>query len=345
MGVRKLDRLDRRAHLLQSIERLAERPRHLRRHALLEQPLRHADAEADDLARQRRHEVGNVFRAGCGIGGVRTGNDTRQDRGVPHGVRQRADLIERRGEGEQAVARHAAVGRLEPHEAAERGRLADRPSRVRPERGGHEASRDRDGRPAARSAGSASAVPRVARRAQRRVLGGRSHRELVAVRLAHDHRAGTQQPLHDRGVVGRRVAGEHLRRGGGRQRAGADVVLECDAGRRRAGRGPRPESMAAARARAFPRSTAVKACRSGVPRIDCRERRLADLDGRDISGCHGITHAADGRQVVRRASGDHPRHAEEPLFRVPRRARSSRRSSRGMDGRGSSGLSSGRCAC
>ena len=47
-------------------------------------------------------------------------------RGIFDRARERADLIEARGEGDQAVARNAAVGRLEADDVAERGRLADR---------------------------------------------------------------------------------------------------------------------------------------------------------------------------------------------------------------------------
>ena len=45
-------------------------------------------------------------------------------------------------------------------------------------------------RSAARSAGRARHVPRILRRAERGVLGGRAHRELVEVGLADDDRAG-----------------------------------------------------------------------------------------------------------------------------------------------------------
>ena len=51
---------------------------------------------------------------------------------------ERTDLIERRRERDQAVARDAAVGRLEPDDAAERGRLADRAAGVGAERERHQ---------------------------------------------------------------------------------------------------------------------------------------------------------------------------------------------------------------
>jgi hypothetical protein len=45
-------------------------------------------------------------------------------------VRHRAALVERGSEGDHAEARHAAVGRLDAGDAAERGRLADRAAGV-----------------------------------------------------------------------------------------------------------------------------------------------------------------------------------------------------------------------
>ena len=107
-----------------------------------------------------------------------------------HGARERADLIERRGEGDQAVARDAAVGRLEPDDAAERRRLADRAAGVGAERERRHAApppRPPIRRSSRRGCGRG---PRVARRAERAVLGRRAHRELVAVGLADDDRAG-----------------------------------------------------------------------------------------------------------------------------------------------------------
>ena len=68
--------------------------------------------------------------------------------------RERSDLIERRRERDQAVARDAAVGRLEADDAAERGGLPDRAAGVRAERERHHRPRPR--RPIRRSSRRAS---------------------------------------------------------------------------------------------------------------------------------------------------------------------------------------------
>ena len=54
------------------------------------------------------------------------GDDLEQQGGVGDGGGEGPDLVERRGEGDEPVAGDQAVGGLQPHHAAEGGRLADR---------------------------------------------------------------------------------------------------------------------------------------------------------------------------------------------------------------------------
>ena len=137
-------------------------------------------------------------------------------------------LVERGSEGEQAVAGHAAVGRLQPDDAAERCGLANRPAGVGAERQRHHACRHGGRRSAARPARRAILRPGIARRAECRVLRRGAHRELVAVGLADDDRAGGVEPGDDGGVVRRDEVLEHARRGGRHEPARADVVLHRD---------------------------------------------------------------------------------------------------------------------
>ncbi len=51
--------------------------------------------------------------------------------GIVHVVREGPDLVEAAGEGDEAVAAHAAVGGLEADRAGEGGRLPDGTARVR----------------------------------------------------------------------------------------------------------------------------------------------------------------------------------------------------------------------
>ena len=77
-------------------------------------------------------------------------------------------------------------------------------------------------------AGHAAGVERVAGRPERRVLGARSHRELVEIGLADDHGTGLLEPGDDRRVVGRHPSLEDARRARGDHAASAHVVLQCD---------------------------------------------------------------------------------------------------------------------
>ena len=110
-----------------------------------------AGAEGGDVGH------GGVRRRGVGV--VVAGHRGEDVGGVLDGPRERTDLIERRSEGEQPVARDAAVGRLEADHAAERARLADRSAGVGAERDRRQAGGHRHRRAAARSAGDAIRAP------------------------------------------------------------------------------------------------------------------------------------------------------------------------------------------
>ena len=169
-----------------------------------------------------------------------------QQRGVGDVARQRAGLVQRRGEGDHPVAADGAVRRLQADDPAQRGGLADRAAGVGAQRPRRRAGRDGGGAAAARAARHARAVPRVEHRPEGGVLVRRAHRELVLVGLAEQRRAGGGEPRDDRRRVRRAVALEDLRAGLARHALGAEEVLdgERDAGQRRA---------AARRARARPR--------------------------------------------------------------------------------------------
>ena len=94
------------------------------------------------------------------------------------------------------------MGRLEAVEAAPAGGQADRAAGVRAQRQRRRAARDRDGRPAARAAGHALGVARVARQ-RLAVVARHRHapRELVRGRLADHDRAGGPRAADALGVA------------------------------------------------------------------------------------------------------------------------------------------------
>ena len=143
-----------------------------------------------------------------GVGGVRTLDRVERDREITDRARERPDVIEARGEQHDTGARDPAVGRLEPQDAAERRRDADRAVRVGAETQRNEARRDRRRGAARRAAGHARGVVRVARRTVVRVLGREAERILVHVETADQHGAGATQSGDRRRVVfrGRPIA-------------------------------------------------------------------------------------------------------------------------------------------
>src|SRR2546422_732166 len=78
------------------------------------------------------------------------------------------------------------------------GGLTKRSPRIRPKRERRHPGGDGAGRAATRPAGNAVEGPRILRRAKRGVLGGRSHRKLVAVGFAENDGAGGLETRHDR---------------------------------------------------------------------------------------------------------------------------------------------------
>ena len=58
------------------------------------------------------------------------GDHVEEQRGVGDGGGERADLIQRARERDEAVARHESVGGLHADDPAERGGLADRPAGI-----------------------------------------------------------------------------------------------------------------------------------------------------------------------------------------------------------------------
>ncbi len=151
-----------------------------------------------------------------------------QDRRVLHRARHRADLVERAGKRDQAVARNAAVRRLQAHDPAQRGRLADRAAGVGAQRRRAQARRHRRRAAAAAATGDARQIPGVMRGMKPRIFARRAHRELVHVELAEENGARVAQP-GDRGrVVGRDEVFEHPRGARRRRPARAHDVLQAE---------------------------------------------------------------------------------------------------------------------
>ena len=173
---------------------------------------------------------------------------------VLDGPRHRAE-VGHRAERRQRPGRHSPEGRLQPDDAAEGGRDADRPAAVRAEVERPHAESRRDRRAAARAAGGAARVPRVARDLAQRVVGHRLPAELGRGGLAEQHRAGLAQPRGRGRVLSvRRGTGRRPAAAPGREAAHQDDVLDRRPARRRAAAAGSPRAQRASDARAAARA-------------------------------------------------------------------------------------------
>ena len=102
------------------------------------------DAEPGDALGERSTEVRDRSVDARGIHAIPPGDGLEQHDRVRDGPRERPDLVERRGECDEAVAGHDPVGGLHPDDAGQRGGLTDRTPGVTPE--GAEGRTHGDGR-------------------------------------------------------------------------------------------------------------------------------------------------------------------------------------------------------
>ena len=221
-------------HLDVAAERLEPRRRvraeigHFRLDAGVAQVGRPGDGQARDSLVAGGEE-------GIGGGGQRVpiaivgaGERVQHQGGIAHRPRHGPGVREGLPSGQTGAGGHAAEGRLEPEDPAERGRDPDRAATIGAEGEGAEPRRHRRPRPAARPAGRARHIPRIARGAKEGVVGDALEPELRRVRLAHDDRAGGAEALHRYRVFLGHVVGEQPRTRGGAKAPCEDQILDGD---------------------------------------------------------------------------------------------------------------------
>ena len=186
-----------------------------------------------DVAGQRRLEIRHRHRRRGRIPRVVPGHRAQQDRRVAHRPGHRSGMVERGGVGDDPPARAAAVGRLQPDDAAESSPAggSSRRYRCRSRRARRAPRPPPPSRPTSRrgpAAGCPVPPPRVLDRAVIARRARRAHRELVEIGLAEHHRAGLPQFLGHGRFVGRVKPVEDVRPGGGQDALGAEQVLDRD---------------------------------------------------------------------------------------------------------------------
>jgi len=130
------------AEPLQHVDGHADRGLDLGIHPLGEVLVRHAQPQATHALLEAGGVIGHGRVDRRRVHRVVAGDGAEQPRRVGDVQPERSGVIERRGEGDEAVARDAPVRRLQPDHAAERRRLADRASGVGPEPARREARGD-----------------------------------------------------------------------------------------------------------------------------------------------------------------------------------------------------------
>ena len=216
-GVRQRDVDQGGAQLFILRQRAAHGRFHVLGQALAEILARHADAQARQgliqVARKIfRHAA--LFRRQAGrVALVEAGHGGEQQGAVFGRAGHRAALVQRRGKGDHAEARHAAIRRLDAGDAAKSGRLADRAARVGAGGRWRQAGRHGGSRAARGTARHGRLVPRVLHGAEGRVLVAGAHGEFIAVDLAQGDHAGRLEFFHHGGVKRAGVVGQHLRAG------------------------------------------------------------------------------------------------------------------------------------
>ena len=186
----------------------------------------------------------------------------------------------------QAVARHAAVGRLQADDAAQRRRLTDRSAGVGAERQRRHARRHRRRRSAARCRPACGRAPTGC--APGRTPSSRSTSP-SRTRRSWSCRRSTAPAASRRATTVASYGGTYVSsirdEAVVRTPRGAEVVLERDrhAGQRRVAPSARSRSIACgARERALA-GDGVEGVEPRVERVDARERVAADLDARAVA--------------------------------------------------------------
>ena len=252
--------------------------------------------------------------AGCGIDVESIGSwppmTSSDERGVGDGRRERADLVEAAGEGDEPVAADDAVRRLDPDDAAQRGRLADRPAGVAAERRRRRTRRrprPRCRRSTRRAPGSVSCGLRVGPNAEFSVLEpmANSSRLVLPTMTAPAARSRSTTVASYGGRQPSRIFDEHVV---GMPRV--HMLSLSATGTPASGPGSRPAATASSTARAAARassaSTRLKAWISASRAAIAARCVVEHVDGRALAGPDGGGDLGRARAVTppaRRSAG------------------------------------------
>ena len=150
--------------------------------------------QADLQALERLFQRGRIVRNRCIDAGrvlrIESGHGLQHDGRIRRAAGEHPGLVEARGEGNHAVARHAAIGRFDAGHTRQRGRLTNRAAGIGAGGEGRQPRRRRRRRSAGRAAGDLGRVPGILDRPVVAGLVGGAHGELVHIGLAQHDGAG-----------------------------------------------------------------------------------------------------------------------------------------------------------
>ena len=210
----QVDRNTFRAELLELRECRFDRLTHFGGESIAEVLL----GRADTKTRQRSVQFAAVILDSAldrgRIALVEPRHHVQKQRKVLGALRDRSSLIEAGGESDHAVPRHQTVSRLQPRHTRERSGLADRSAGIGARGSGRHARGNRRRRPARGAAGHVRRTPGIFHRSVERSLARGSHRELVHVGLAENHRPRSVEAFDHVRVVRAHEVRKHFRAAG-----------------------------------------------------------------------------------------------------------------------------------
>ena len=212
---------------LEPLRRLATEILHLRIHPRVAEIRRPGDAEPRDPSVARRQVRAAVLRGQrVPVAVVGSGHHVQHERRITHRPRHGSGDAHAVPAAEGRMLRHAAMGRLEPVDPAERGRDADGAAAVGAHRERPEPRPHRGARAAARAARRQLRIPRIARDTEERVVGHALVAELGRVGLADEDGARPLQPLDGDSILLRHVLGEEPGAAGRQHAPGEHQILD-----------------------------------------------------------------------------------------------------------------------
>ena len=225
---RQGDRLDRGAQLLEGVRGLFDAGVHVGLRLVPAEPFLHDTEPQPGHVAVQRPGVRLAFEPGplARVQSVRPGQHLQQQRGVVHGARHRAGVVQREFDRHDAGVWHQPIRRFVAVDAAPARGHADRAALISADRHVHRAGGDQCATAARRAARGPAGIVGIAHRAGRTGVAAAGKAQILAYRLAENAPAGVQNARNDRRVDFGRIALQNGAAVHHRHAGDAHVVLD-----------------------------------------------------------------------------------------------------------------------